>query len=217
MTGILPLDKHVANILSVYSVADNVDKSQGMYAYETYHQIMVNLAAKHNADVDSVAAAFAALSPNATYASNLSSTESMLSAWSKGKGMDAAKVSTYPANKQKAWDLLRWEKSYAEGGTWTNGKKTFAFYRNIVQPTNPLVPVVVDGHMYSVWMLKVYGMKEAKVGNGGRYENIANDIRCAARIVGIRPSQMQAVCWFTWKRVNRLSYDVGELQGKLGF
>ncbi len=152
------------------------------------------------------------LSPNATYASNLSSAEAMLAAWTAGRTIDSFSVATYMQNKRKAWMLLTTDDQW-EVQQWFAGKKTRAFFQNVYSGgTSPMDGIVVDGHMYSVWMLKRFGMREAKVGNGKRYDEIANDIRVAANIIGVWPSEMQATCWFAWKRINRISFDVAELQ-----
>lgn len=219
MNVIKPLDPHVGNILAVYSQADRQDKYQGMNAYQDYHMVMRGLYHLYCEDENNpewtslnvICGVFAALSPNATYSSNLSSAASLISTFNNGLDMNKAKVSTYRKNKIKAWAML----TTGSVAGLLKAKKTTAFYKNISSPNNPDNPVVVDGHIYSVWSLKQFRMNEAKVGNGKRYDRIAGDVITAARIAGILPSQMQAVCWFTWKRVNRISFDVKELQPKL--
>lgn len=103
MNIIKPLDQHVVNILSVYAMADRHDREQGMTAYQDYHDTMQELATKHFRPLDKVCAVFAILSPNATYASNLSSADKMLDAHQYGMPIDSFEVSTYRQNKIKAW------------------------------------------------------------------------------------------------------------------
>lgn len=219
MNIIKPLDPHVVNILSVYARADKYDRQKGIEAYRDYHQRLVqvteeaNRQSYNNVPLNKVCGVFSALSPNSTYESNLTSATNMISAYVLGKGIDSFKVSTYGANKQKAWDLLNDESAPPQW--WITAKKTQAFYWNIYRPDEDVNPVVVDGHMYSIWQLKQVRMSEAKIGNNKQYDRIANDVRIAARLIGIGASQMQAVCWFTWKRVNRIAYDTRELQHRL--
>lgn len=220
MNVIKPLDPHVVNILSVYAMADRMDKFKGMTAYRDYHRIMHGISIQYKVELQKVCAVFAALSPNATYESNLSSTRALIEAYVQGGGLRSFKVSTYDLNKCKAWLIMHTPWATHDPGAWITAKKTSAFYKNIFHPTGELtkplsMPVVVDGHMYSVWMLEQFGMQDAQVGNGVQYDQIEADIRTAAKVVSIGASQMQAVCWFTWKRVNRISYDVRELQHRL--
>lgn len=80
MNVIKPLDPHVGNILAVYSQADRQDKYQGMNAYQDYHMVMRGLYHLYCEDENNpewtslnvICGVFAALSPNATYSSNLS-------------------------------------------------------------------------------------------------------------------------------------------------
>jgi hypothetical protein len=207
---IKPLDQHVVNVLSVYARADLKDITDGIDAYVKYNETMHRIARKYVGDdepmVEKVCAVFAALSPNATYASNLSSTEAVLKAWANNKPIESVKVSTYGKNKLKAWNILNYVQAYTSNGDWTTGKKTYAFYRNIYGPGDPSAPVVVDGHMYSVWMLERFGMSEAQVGNGRRYDRISDDIKTAARIAGVTGSEMQAVCYLEADKPDQLRY-----------
>lgn len=86
----------------------------------------------------------------------------------------------------------------------TKGPKTTAFYQNILQPSD-LYPVTIDGHMYSIWAGKRLRMKEVAT-MGFDYETVARDFRTVAFRVFVRPNQVQAILWFTWKRIHNVVY-----------
>ena len=68
-----------------------------------------------------------------------------------------------------------------------NGQKTNAFARNIA---GDVMAVTID-----VWMLKAAGVDHTKSPNKTVYNQIANDLRDAARIYGTVPSIFQAYIW----------------------
>lgn len=200
-------NRHVGNILTVYAYADRLDKKAGMDAYAEYLRIMLNLAREFDFTTDEVCGVFAALSPNADYKTNLSSTKTMLGAFNNGRSLDEFRVTTYGNNKRKAWSILNGKTPLEV----LLAKKTRSFYLNISNPHDP-DPVTIDGHMYSVWWLERFKMQDAQVGSGNRYDKIAADYRFAAKALGILPNQLQAICWFARKRLNLISVDRESLQ-----
>ncbi len=203
-------NQHLGNILTVYAHADRVDIATGMGAFQGYNALMKALATEFRQSEENVTGVFAALSPNSDYKTNVSSARTMLAAHNRGAAIDDFKVTTYKNNKRKAWSILEGRRPLDV----IVAKKTRSFYLNIIAPFHPW-PVTIDGHMYSVWMLKRFNMIEAQVGSGKKYDRISSDFRLAAKAVGILPNQLQAICWFTWKRVNRISFDVKLLQHEL--
>lgn len=201
---------HIGNIFTVYSMADHWDREEGMHAYRTYHAIMWEIARESGKDMtmEKVAGAFAALSPNADYITNLESTRRAVYAYNTWgvEGKDKFQVTSYPANKTKAWRILCGEAPLDVLG----GLKTRSFYMNIMYPENT-VEVTIDAHMLSVWSLRRFKVQEANM-SPARYLEVARDFVRVAFLLDIFPSQLQAICWFTWKRVNRISFPIDKLQ-----
>lgn len=198
---------HIGNIFQVYARADRWDVETGLVAYQRYHEILEDIASKYSTSAQIAIGAFAALSPNNDYAGNLKDTHRVLAARVRHESIDSFNVTTYGPNKAKAWRICQGENPLDV----LAGRKTNNFYRNIQNPLDPN-PVTIDGHMYSVWQLKRFRMDDAKVGSGTTYDDIADDFRTVARVLGILPNQLQATCWHTWKRINLIVMDRAMLQ-----
>jgi hypothetical protein len=189
------------NVLSVFHQADSIDLREGMTAYERYHHTMLQIANHYGIDVASVTGAFCALSPNNDYVGNLRSLVSCIVGIRDGISEQRITVSTYNACKARALRCLNGEDFLS----FTKGPKTRAFYSNIVSP-EALDHVTIDGHMVSVWLGRRLTMKKA-IESRFNYSKIAQDFRQAAFTLCVRPNQVQAVCWFVWKRIHRVLYN----------
>ena len=83
------------------------------------------------------------------------------------------------------------------------GRKTRAFYRNLLDPNRP-GPVTIDRHAISL----LYGLKLGDttgltiLNRIGAYQWAAAIYRTVARRYGVLPHQLQAVTWLTWRRLN---------------
>jgi hypothetical protein len=189
------------NIKKVWNRVDQIDYREGMLAYPRYNATLARLAAFYGAAFHSTVAAFCALSPNNDYMGNLRSLATLLKAKQEGFPDDnLLHVSTYNACRNRAWRFLSGE-NFLEV---TKGKKTRSFYQNILDP-NDTHPVTIDGHMVCVW--KGQRMKMVEVAwSGFRYDTVANDFREFAAEMGLIPNQVQAVLWFTWKRINNVIF-----------
>lgn len=195
----MSFNPHLGNIFQVYARADRWDKSQGLRAYSSYHDILAKLADANHTPIDIVCAVFAALSPNTSYTSNLRAAQQTIEAFNAGRMIDSFSVPTYGNNKAKAWSILKGQDPLAE----IKAPKTRSFYLNLLHPTDPR-PVTIDGHMFSVWSLERTLMKKVPSLHGAKYERIARDFRQAATVLDILPNQLQAICWFTWRRIHNL-------------
>ncbi len=202
------------NIMRTFDRADEIDLSEGLSAYFHYRETMAAVGRHYGYTLEQTAAAFAALSPNNDYVGNLRSLVSVMQAHRRAAvegGADPARaadftVSSYRHCAERA--LL-----YLSGVPFlehAKGPKICSFYVNITQPWVPHV-VTIDGHMVSVWTGRRWRMKEVPeskvIAGRRRYEAVADDFRLASMRLGILASQVQAVCWFTWKRVNGIVFD----------
>lgn len=136
--------------------------------------------------------AFCALSPNNAYMTNLRATKALL---------DGQRGAGYTACRLRAKRCLDGEPFL----DFTKGLKTRNFYMNIMEPTDA-VPVTIDGHAYSIWAGKYHTMKDS-VRLRFDYNAVADGYRAVALAIGVLPCQLQAVTWFTWKRIHRVVYN----------
>jgi hypothetical protein len=190
----------VSNVLTVFGLADGIDIQEGMAAYERYHKTMRRIAYDWGYDMEQIVGAFCALSPNNDWIGNLRSLVTVLKAHRLGISPDRVVTSTYNACKSRAWKCLGAEHFL----DFTRGPKTRNFYTNIYCPEENH-SVTIDGHMYGVWLGKRMTMK-AVAEQRFNYNEVAHDFRTAAFHIGIRPNQVQAVCWFTWKRIHKVLF-----------
>lgn len=189
----------VYNIVGVYALADHIDKSEGLTAYEKYHGTMAAFAEAYGKTVEVVAGIFSALSPVNDYWGNLRSMKSVLVGYAEGLPVEKVKCTTSHKNRGKAWDIVTGKLSPLES---LGGKKTRNFWMNLVDPKGRHA-VTIDRHALSVWM----GNRDPRGDVGTLYDRIADAYREAAQRLGVAPCQVQAVTWFTWKRLNGLVYN----------
>jgi hypothetical protein len=194
------------NILRVFRRADQIDLDEGLSAYFHYRQMMESLGTFYGYPMERVAAAFSALSPNNDYVGNLRSLVSVMLGHKAGLPPAGITVTSYRACARRAY-------LYLDGVPFLDharGPKTRSFFVNITRPWLPHF-VTVDGHMVSVWRGERLRMKEVAttkaVSSHRRYERVADDFRLVAHRLGILPSQVQAVAWFVWKRINNIVFD----------
>lgn len=191
----------IQHIERVYQRVDQLDYREGMRAYPSYRATLSRLADRYEVPLPRVVASFAALSPNNDYVGNLRSTVTLLEGFTSGWSLDKINVSTYRACATRAWAFLSGNIEFLET---TKGKKTRAFYQNILDPADP-EPVTIDGHMLGLWFGQRLTMKEA-VRKRIKYDDVAADFRAYASDVKILPNQLQAMLWFTWKRINHVIF-----------
>lgn len=189
------------NIIKVYEQVDAIDRDEGLMAYARYHESLEWYARKYHIPIERVVGAFSALSPNNDYVKNLRSLVTLLEGMRWGADVEDCTVSTYKACRWRAWQYLH-GLDFLKA---TKGHKTRNFYRNILDPSDP-EPVTIDGHMACVHIGKKMTMKEV-VRTRFKYQLVAVDFLDVARYVGLLPNQLQAMLWFTWKRINNVIYS----------
>lgn len=80
--------------------------------------------------------------------------------------------------------------------------KTSAFYRTILDPTDP-DPVVVDRHVHDAIAGMPYGNQDRNLGNKTRYATLAHAVRLASRELGTIPAVTQPILWITHTDLTR--------------
>lgn len=192
------MTQHVRNILKVYRRATSEDIANGLEWYDRakrYATIISNLS---GVNLNTVVGVMAALSPNNRWERNVKDTERMVWAWVKGEDLSDFKVSCYNTMKQKAWSIL--EDGLTDDDdilTRLNGQKIRSFYSNI----RGLSEVTIDGHAYNIALGIRQGLTSDKTNMGKKlYREMQSAYVKAAKRVGVKPHELQAITWTTWKR-----------------
>jgi hypothetical protein len=187
----------VKNVEAVLAQADTIDIEEGRVAYYRYHEVMSGLASYYSVPLDRAVAAFAALSPTNEYGRNLRSVATLLYGLREGIEVERLPVSTYLHCRARAWSYLRGESSFLDT---VKGKKIRSFYLNILNPLDPY-PITIDGHAHNAWRGRLANLKNSLI-KPALYDTIAADYRTVARRRGLQSHQLQAILWFTWKRIH---------------
>lgn len=192
------MTQHVRNILKVYRRATSEDVANGLEWYDRakrYASIISNLS---GVNLNTVVGVMAALSPNNRWERNVRDTERMVWAWVKGEDLSDFKVSCYNTMKAKAWSIL--EDDLTDDTdilTRLNGQKIRSFYSNI----RGLDEVTIDGHAYNIALGIRQGLTSDKTNMGKKlYRDMQSTYVKAAKRVGVKPHELQAITWTTWKR-----------------
>ena len=126
----------------------------------------------------------------------------MCTFWRSGFDMDDFKVSCYNTMKAKAWSIL--EDDLTDDTdilTRLNGQKIRSFYSNI----RGLDEVTIDGHAYNIALGIRQGLTSDKTNMGKKlYREMQSAYVKAAKRVGIKPHELQAITWTTWKREHNI-------------
>ena len=192
------MTQHVRNILKVYRRATSEDVANGLEWYDRakrYASIISNLS---GVNLNTVVGVMAALSPNNRWERSVKDTERMVWAWVKGEDLTDFKVSCYNTMKAKAWSIL--EDDLTDDTdilTRLNGQKIRSFYSNI----RGLDEVTIDGHAYNIALGIRQGLTSDKTNMGKKlYREMQSAYVKAAKRVGVKPHELQAITWTTWKR-----------------
>lgn len=195
-----------SNLEKVFAKADDIDFEEGKQAYFNYNRTLNGIARATDLPLDRVAGCFSALSPNNDYMGNLRSCVTLCLGFSHGAKEENCTVTTYNANRAKAWRLLQGQHFYSV----YKGLKVRNFYRNLTEPNHPEA-VTIDGHMFNVCRnelttLWLSGLSKTT------YAALAKVFHKVANAHNLLPSQLQAIVWFVWKRIHNIKFN-----GQLNF
>jgi hypothetical protein len=196
----------IGNLRKWLSRADKTDWAEGQLAYLRYNQTLSNIAEHYGwRDTQSVVAAFVTLSPKNDYIGNLRSLVSVLVGVNKLSEIDTIKVSTYNHARNRA---VAYAVGALEFDVPQRRLKIMSFYHNIVNPADNRW-VTVDGHMHAAWLGDDrLTMEQARIASRYRYRVVAADLKMLAFENYLLPNQLQAIIWFTRKRVLRVKADL---------
>ena len=177
-----PIEPSADNILNIYRRASVEQYQQGIDWYPSAREFARSL----DKNVNRAAGVIAALSPQCNWGRNQ---ELAIRAYRDGfasghTGSQCDKVNAILAGADPLITL--------------GGKKTTAFYQNIIDPYS--YPITVDGHSFDVavgmrtgdWARKILARK-------GVYESFEKMYREIANLFNLPGPAMQAVTWVTWR------------------
>ena len=191
----------VRQILKVYKSATADEVKHGMKWYAIAKRDATKIAKEFGVSVNTTVGVIAALSPNLGWSVNVKAAHILVEAFVNGVAIDDVTVSAYPANKRKAWDMLEQRMVRRKAlMAKLNGKKTTAFFANILG----IDVVTVDGHAKNIHDGIRRVLKNNNVGVR-EYGIIANAYIEAAKAVGIKGFQMQAITWVAWRRQHNIA------------
>lgn len=168
------------NIIAAYNAATEDQKAKGKQWYPVAHDLATMLA---DGDTRKGAGVIAALSANKSWSENTKiAARALGSGKATGHVKDAILKATRIMNGADPVDVLPMT------------MKTGNFYRCILDPSDP-EPVCIDRHAHDVAVGKVFGNDDRGLSSKGRYNALADAYRAAARVLGIVPSELQAITW----------------------
>ena len=192
------MTQHVRNILKVYRRATPEDHADGLEWYDRAKRHAKAISTKYFIHTHTVIGVMAALSPNNRWERNVKDTKRMCQAWVNGEDLTDFKVSCYNTMKAKAWSILEDDLTDDDDIlTRLNGQKIRSFYSNI----RGLDEVTIDGHAYNIALGIRQGLTSDKTNMGKKlYREMQSAYVKAAKRVGVKPHELQAITWTTWKR-----------------
>ena len=196
------MTQYVRNILKTYRIATVEDVANGVEWYDRAKRMAAWIAKETGIQEATVIGVMAALSPNNRWERNCKDALSMCQAWINGDSLDDFKVSCYNAMKQKAWSILQDDlQDDASILTRLNWQKIRSFYSNI----RGLDEVTIDGHALNIARGKREGLTSDKTNMGKKqYRELQAAYVTAAKRIKVKPSELQAITWTTWKRIHNI-------------
>lgn len=195
-------DANQRNILQVYHKAKEYEWDLGITTYLRYHQRIFQMASKFDMEdrLAVIVAMFVAVSSDFYQDDSFATLQLCLEHFPK---KEIPGITTYPTGVDRA--IALWEG--ADPKTIFQIPKTYNYYMNLWNPCHPRY-ITIDGHMMSVWKGRRVRLKsrETKI-TGREYRMMADDYKTVARELGLLPSQLQAICWLTWKRLNKIIWN----------
>jgi hypothetical protein len=179
------------NILRVYHQSTAGEIAAGLQWYAAAHEeayrIRVGLQS-----LEISAAIIAAVSPGLRWERNIEAAERII----RGEELTGLGIRWYEGVR-KAKRILAGRPPLSV----LKGPKVRAFYDCILDPEHTL-SVCIDGHAYSIWAGQRIKLDDIPPFNDRLYSRISGDYWAVARHVGIRPCQLQAITWCTWRRLH---------------
>jgi hypothetical protein len=186
------VEQFTREIRDTYSRATADELQRGSSWYLEANQYAERLGEKYSLGIDVVSAVIAALSPNNSWEVNKRDADRLIGQWRGKKRVKG--IASFRTNIKKALAILR------TGDTsYLHGIKVTAFADNIARPKLS-DKVTVDRHIWGVLTGKRYRPLEVPGVTPARVKVATEAYQKAARELGVRPLELQAVTWLVRKR-----------------
>ena len=195
----------VQSITAVFNLATVSDKNQGLNWYARALEFAHKLHLEYAIEPETIVGVIAALSPRNRWERNMQDAESMIKVYANGgtfEDLMQLKVCTFKTGKQKAATILANKVSdRAELLAILKGPKLCEFFNCIMGDCDD---VCIDGHAYSIWVGdRITLANVPSIGKKLR-QNIKADYQEAAKNLGLKSHELQAITWVCWKRLHNV-------------
>ena len=200
----LSMDEMVANIISIWKLSTPQEKRDGIVWYVDAHKECQQMSEDFGVSDYLAAGVVSALSPNNKWAINVRNARDLIDNFIQGEDINAFKVSTYPMNKVKAWEIMQENHDYESMKVKLNGQKTTCFYANIMGEDT----CTVDGHARNIAYMERVNLTSDKSAVGKvEYREIQQAYITAAKKLRyqnkrVKSYELQAVTWVAWRRIH---------------
>ena len=200
----LSMDEMVANIISIWKLSTPQEKRDGVVWYVDAHKECQQMSGDFGLSDYLAAGVVSALSPNNKWAINVRNARDLIYNFIQGEDINAFKVSTYPMNKVKAWEIMQENHDYESMKGKLNGQKTTCFYENIMGEDT----CTVDGHARNIAYMERVTLTSDKSAVGKvEYREIQQAYMTAAKKLRyqnkrVKSYELQAVTWVAWRRMH---------------
>lgn len=192
----------VRNILKVYRQATQQEHERGTKWYADAKAQAQEIANLHDVPLRIVVGVIAALSPNNKWERNLKDASNMIAVFLRGDPVDMCKPCTYTKMRDKAWSVIEQvPQDDVSVMKVLNGQKIVSFFSNIMGHDN----CTIDGHAYNIAKGKRVTLTDNETGMGkAEYQKMQAAYTRAAKRVGLKVYELQAVTWVVWKRIHNI-------------
>lgn len=192
----------VRNILKVYRMATEAEHLHGTTWYVQAQTLAQAMSDYHQVPLRIVVGVIAALSPNNKWERNTKDADTMIAAYLRGDHVDVCRPSTYTKMRDKAWLIIAsMPDTDDEVMTILNGQKIVSFFKNIMGYDT----VTVDGHAYNIARYKRVTLTDDDTNiSKSVYLEMQEAYQRAAKRVGLKVYQLQAITWVVWKRIHNI-------------
>ena len=180
------------NFYNVLNHANYDQYLEGLTWYDDARNYAKHLSQVSGLPFITVSAVIAALSPMSPWERNKLDALMMVTNNTKHK------YTTFGANVAKARRLLKMS-DYSAIVDELNGLKTIAFFDNIYNEESE--HITVDSHMLSIAYGKKLSKSERPSMTKSLYQSIESGIRKFADQLNLRPYELQAILWVTWRTI----------------
>lgn len=179
-----------SRLLEIFNQATENEIRDGFVWYRKVHEMVKHESHIFKTTPTIYASVISALSPRNKWQKNLEDAKTVLSAVLNGFTSNEVKVSTFHANKEKAFRIANNEEKIDE-----TSYKTFAFVSNIAKLDASYITV-------DVWHLRAcFGQTIDSGLTANRYAIIQEETLKVAEKLGLKGYQLQAIVWLVVQRL----------------